>query len=122
MQSFEELIVWQKAVDLVEHVYRNSRSWPRDEAFGLTSQVRRAAVSVPANIAEGQGRTGAREFLHHLSIAHGSLFEVGSHLAVAERLGFIDRDSRLLLVAQSTEISRLLKGLMKSLRSKIDSG
>src|SRR5688572_19169176 len=116
MQSFEELVVWQKAVDLVEHVYRNSRSWPRDEAFGLTSQVRRAAVSVPANIAEGQGRTGAREFLHHLSIA------VGSHLAVAERLDFIDRDSRLLLVAQSTEISRLLKGLMKSLRSKIDSG
>ena len=71
IQSVRDLIVWQKAMDLRVAVYEATRSWPREEALGLTAQARRAAVSVPANIDEGHGRTGAREFLHHLSIAHG---------------------------------------------------
>jgi four helix bundle protein len=83
IQSFRDLVAWQRAMDLAEGVYHATSTWPRDEVFGLTAQVRRAAVSVMANIAEGHGRTGSREFLHHLSIADGSLSEVEAHLLFA---------------------------------------
>jgi len=76
VKNYRELIVWQKAMDLVEEVYKSSRDFPREEVYALTSQIRRAAVSIPSNIAEGQGRKSTSEFLHHLSIAHGSLREV----------------------------------------------
>jgi hypothetical protein len=76
VKNYRELIVWQKAMDLVEEVYKSSRDFPREEVYALTSQIRRAAVSIPSNIAEGQGRKSTNEFLHHLSIAHGSLREV----------------------------------------------
>jgi four helix bundle protein len=79
-QSYQDLIVWQKAIAFVLDIYRISKRWPADEVYGLTNQVRRAAVSIPANVAEGNGRTGAKEFLHHLSIANGSLHEVETHL------------------------------------------
>src|SRR5687768_6693386 len=90
IQSFRDLVAWQRAMDLGEGIYAATRSWPLEEQFGLTAQVRRAAVSVMANIAEGQGRTGPREFLHHLSIADGSPSEVEAHLLFAHRLRFID--------------------------------
>src|SRR6476659_1156091 len=93
VRSYQDLVAWQKAMDLVELVYGATRGFPREEVYGLTSQVRRAAVSVPSNIAEGQGRASTKEFLHHLSIARGSLFEVETQVLVAQRLGYLPPDT-----------------------------
>jgi four helix bundle protein len=82
VQSYQDLTAWQKAMDLVEAVYRATQQWPRDELYGLTNQARRAAVSVPANIAEGKARFGPSEFFHRLSIALGSLHETETHLLI----------------------------------------
>jgi four helix bundle protein len=116
-QSYRDLIAWQKAIDLVESVYRTTIGWPKEELYGLTNQVRRAAVSVPANVAEGQGRNSPREFLHHLSIATGSLHEVETHLLISLRLRYIDEASYEMLLCQTAEVGRLLHGLMRRLRS-----
>lgn len=93
IRSYRELEVWQKSIDLVVECYRISESYPKAELYGLTSQLRRAAVSVPANIAEGQGRSHTKEFLNHLSIAYGSLMEVETHLQIAARLNYLDTAS-----------------------------
>ncbi len=117
IRSHRDLIVWQKAMDLVVSIYRESDSFPKTEIYGLTSQVRRAAVSIPANIAEGQGRRLAGEYIHFLGNARGSLLEVDTHLEVAKRLGFISADNHLALAEQLTEVRKLLNGLMRSLES-----
>jgi len=116
VQSYQDLIVWQRAIVLVESIYRATHSWPREESYGLTSQVRRAAVSVPANIAEGQGRTALKEFLHHLSIANGSLYELETHLLIARRLNYSDEALCKEVMSQAAEVGRLLHGLIKSLQ------
>ena len=116
VRSFRDLLAWQRAIDLAEAVYEATRTWPRDEAYGLTAQVRHAAVSVMANIAEGKGRTGSREFLHHLSIADGSLAEAEAHLLLARRLGFLDAVAFETLEHQIEETRSLLRGLIRSLR------
>ena len=92
IQTYRDLTVWQKSMDLVAEIYRLTKLFPQEELFGLTSQIRRAAVSVPANIAEGYGRIHRKEYLHHLSIARGSLMEVETHLQIAVRLTFLERD------------------------------
>ncbi|MBA2754199.1 MAG: four helix bundle protein [Chloroflexia bacterium] len=115
-QRYRDLIAWQKAIVLVGEVYRVTKGWPREEVFGLTNQARCSAVSVPANIAEGQGRTGAKEFLHHLSIANGSLCETETHLLIGQQLGYIEDPTLTPLLEQSTEVGRLIHGLMRSLR------
>ena len=114
--SHESLIVWQKAMDLVDGVYDATHGWPREELFGLTNQVRRAATSIPTNIAEGHGRTGSREFSHHASIAHGSLCETQTLLRIAQRQRYIDEATVKTLLPLTGEVSRLLKGLIRSLR------
>src|SRR5947208_1968702 len=116
IRDFRGLLVWQRAMDLVAGAYTLTRSWPREELFGLTSQIRRAVISVPTNIAEGQGRTGAREYLHHLSIAHGSLREVETCLMIAVRLGYADDGAIAPLMADAAEVGRLLQGLIRRLR------
>jgi four helix bundle protein len=115
IKSYRDLIVWQKAMDLVEDVYKKTTGFPREELYGLTSQLRRAVVSVPSNIAEGQGRTSAKEFLHHLSIAYGSLCEVGTQILIAQRLGFLERHKFEVLDGQSSEVGRLINGLSNKL-------
>jgi four helix bundle protein len=85
LKSYRDLEVWQKAMDLVEEVYRIAERFPSQEKYGLTGQLQRAAVSIPANIAEGYGRMHRKEYLQHLSIAKGSLAEVETHLALAVR-------------------------------------
>ena len=116
VQSFRDLIAWQRAMDLAESIYDATRNWPPEEQFGLTSQVRRAAVSVMANIAEGQGRTGPREFLHHLSIADGSLSEVEAHLLFAHRLRFINEATLDSLLQHLEKTRSPLRGLIRRLR------
>jgi four helix bundle protein len=114
-RSHSDLIAWRKAMDLVEGVYQESKSWPAEERFGLIAQIRRAVISVPANIAEGSGRTGPAEFRRHLSIAHGSLREVQTLLEVASRLGIMTQPNAVGLLAMSDEVSRVLRGLIRSL-------
>ena len=116
VESYRDIIGWQKGMDLVEAVYRVTRTWPKEALYGLTRQVRRAAVSVPANVAEGQGRSRPNAFLHALSVAHGSLCEVETHLMIAHRLGYLDQPPLGRLLAQSAEGGRILQGLIRSLR------
>ncbi len=118
LRSYRDLIAWQKAMDLVEQAHRVTRNWPSDERYELTSQVRRAVVSVPANIAEGQGRSGSKELLHHLSIANGSLHEAETHLLIAKRLDYLDGQTCDELLRQTAEVGRLLYGLRRSITSR----
>src|SRR5437762_5531195 len=115
VKNYQELIVWQRAMDLVEEVCKLSRAFPREEVYGLTSQIRRAAVSVPSNIAEGQGRRTTADFLRHLSIAYGSLREVETQILIAQRLKYIVIGKVESVLSRAGEVGRLLNGLMASL-------
>jgi four helix bundle protein len=115
VKSYQELIVWQKSMDLVEEVYKSSRSFPREEIYGLTSQLRKAAVSIPSNIAEGQGRRTTPDFLRHLSIAYGSLLELETQVLIATRLGYLVQGRCHDVMKMAAEVGRLLNGLMASL-------
>jgi len=119
-KSYRDLLAWQKSMLVVGAVYTTSQKWPREELVGLTSQIRRAAVSVPANIAEGQGRTGKREFAHHLSIAKGSLHELETLILIASDLRYLDLAVRNTLLEQTAEVARLIGGLLRSLRTNND--
>ena len=114
-QGYRDLIAWQKAMVLVRETYRVTARWPRDEQFGLTLQARRAAVSVPANIAEGSGRTGVRHLRNYLSIAHGSLCELETHLILSQDLGFTEAGDAEALLRGSEDVGRVIRGLLKSL-------
>ena len=115
VRNYSELIAWQKAMDLVQEIYRATKQFPKEELYGLTSQIRRAAVSVPSNIAEGQGRKFLKEFLHHLSIAYGSLREVETQVLIAGRLLYLDQQEVNRLMESSAEVGRLINGLTQSL-------
>ena len=115
VKHYQELIAWQKAMDLVEEVYKVSRSFPREEIYGLTSQLRRAAVSIPSNIAEGQGRRTTADFLRHLSIAYGSLLELETQLLIATRLNYLAPVKCSEILKMAGEVGRILNGLMSSL-------
>jgi len=118
LSSYRQLDVWQKAMDLVVSVYELSKRFPADERFGLTSQLRKAAVSIPAYIAEGYGRTGRGEYLRHLSIAGGSLTELETHVAIAGRLGFIERDQTAVAWQLAQDVGSMLTRLIQSLQEK----
>ena len=118
IKSYRDLEVWKKSIELVEQIYLASKNFPREERFGLTSQVRRAAVSVPSNIAEGAARTGTGEYLQSLSVASGSLAEVETQLIIANRLTMLPPEKLAALLNQSEEISKMLGGLKRSLESR----
>jgi four helix bundle protein len=120
IRDFRDLIAWQKAMDFAELVYRETACFPREEIYGLRAQVRSAAVSIPSNIAEGQGRFSTNEFRHFLSIAHGSLCESQTQILLAERLEYITDKTTCRLMSLSAEESRLINGLADSLRRKTD--
>jgi len=122
LQSYQELEVWQKAMDLAVTCYTVTKTFPREEQFGLTSQIRRAAASIPANIAEGQGRQHTKEFLNFLSISRGSLKEVETHLILSQRVGLLAKDQLDELLQRTDEISRMLTGLKKSLEKRVGRG
>jgi four helix bundle protein len=113
--SYRELIAWQKARALVRSVYVLTASWPLDERFGLTAQVRRAVVSIPSNIAEGSGRSGSREFRHGLSLAHGSLCELETQILLACDLGLCSPDEGNVVLEQAAEVGRIIRGLLRKL-------
>lgn len=105
-------------MDLVTEVYKATKNAPKEELYGLTSQLRRAAVSIPSNIAEGQGRKSTGEFLHHLSIAHGSLREVETQVLIGERLGYFQQRESQQIMKLTAEVGRLINGLYNSLDRK----
>ena len=119
IKSHRDLIAWQKAMSLVEDVYELTKRFPRDEIYALTQQTRKAAVSVPANIAEGQGRRLAREFHQFLGNARGSLMELDTHLELALRVGYLDSNQHLQIRAKLDEVGRILNGLMRSINTDI---
>jgi four helix bundle protein len=121
VKSYRDLEIWQKSMDLVVACYRITGIFPKREIYGLSSQLQRAAVSLPANIAEGHQRQHSREFLQFLSIASGSLAEVETHLQIAHRLGYIDDKQIAELLNNTSEIGRMLNGLRKSIEKKIGS-
>jgi four helix bundle protein len=115
VKNFRELIVWQKALDLVEETYKASIFFPKDELYGLTSQIRRAVVSIPSNIAQGQGHHSTGEFRHHLSISYGSLCEVRTQILIAQRLTYLKEEQVIKLLGMTDEVARLINGLSNSL-------
>ncbi|MBA2495133.1 MAG: four helix bundle protein [Acidobacteria bacterium] len=115
-RSYRGLLVWQKSMILVTDVYNSVKNFPKEEVYGLSGQLRRAVVSVPSNIAEGQGRDSVKEFVHHLSIAYGSLMEVETQLQIAANLGYLNQVEIDKLLEQTAEVGRLLNGLSRSLR------
>ncbi|MBS3735258.1 MAG: four helix bundle protein [Phycisphaerae bacterium] len=117
LRSYKDLVAWQKAVDLVEYVYRLSGTWPQEERFGLVSQIRRAAVSVCANIAEGFGRSRKADYLRFLDIAAGSANETETHMVIADRLGFADAEEAERAIAATQEVQRIIRGLIRSIRN-----
>ena len=108
---YEELVVWQKAMELVRLVYQATRRFPLDERFALTDQLRRAVVSIPSNIAEGNGRGSNKDYAHFLSIARGSLYETMTQLRIAKDLGYLDDYSQYEDIA--AEVGRMLGAMLK---------
>jgi four helix bundle protein len=111
MKGHRDLIAWQKAMQLVIRIYNATRMFPKDELYGLASQLRRAAVSVPSNLAEGHGRNSRREFHQFVGHARGSLLEVETQLEIALNLGYLSQSDATELLSQANEVGRILNGL-----------
>jgi four helix bundle protein len=116
--SFRDLRVWQEAMNLTAEIYRGTVGFPKHELYGLSSQMRRAAVSVPSNIAEGKGHHSDKEFSHVLFHARGSLLELQTQLLIAEELQYVSREDCQRLSAMCEGVGRALSGLINSLRGK----
>ena len=118
VKSFRDLIVWQRGVQFAESIYRLTRQFPKDETYGMTSQLRRAAVSISSNIAEGHERDSTKEYLHHLSYAIGSIAEVETLVVIASRLGYLPQDTAKLLASECDELERMIHAIQKTLRDR----
>jgi four helix bundle protein len=115
--SYKDLIAWRKAMDLVTEIYRGTKTFPREELYGLTNQLRRAAVSVPSNIAEGQARFSRKESHHFLSQARGSLAELETQLLIAQNLDYLTPQQVLPLLNRASELGKILNGLIAAIKS-----
>jgi four helix bundle protein len=116
VRSYQDLIVWQKAMELVKNIYQEVANFPKIEIYGVTAQIRRAAVSVPANIAEGQARNSTGEFKQFLGISKGSLAELETLLILSNSLGYLDEIKFNNFISQCSELNRMINGLLRSLR------
>ena len=115
IRNYQDLIVWQRSIDLVEALYRITERLPLNEQFGLTAQMRRSAVSVPSNIAEGYGRQATREYRHHLLISRGSLLELETQLVLCQKLNYLDEHATEPVFKQINEIAKMLGSLISKL-------
>src|SRR6266576_2078989 len=120
IRGYRDLIVWQDSMDLVVTVYRITATFPKEERYSLVNQLRRAAVSVPSNIAEGHGRSRTGDYLHHLSVAVGSLRKVETQVQIARRLEYITEDHQRQLLHSCNAIAKMLGGLIRSLRRRLE--
>jgi four helix bundle protein len=121
ISSFRELRAWQLGMDLTERIYLLTDSFPKTETYGLTSQIRRSAISVPSNLAEGHGRDSTKEFLHFIAIAFGSICELETQILLSNRLKYIANDDVEKTLAALTETSKTIRGLQKALKLKLAS-
>lgn len=120
LQSYRQLKVWQVGMELAKEVYLLTDKFPKQEMYGLSSQVQRSAVSIPANLAEGHAKDSTKEFLRHISIAQGSLAETETHLLLAESLGYAKPDEIAIILDKCAEERRMLSGLRRSLQAKLN--
>lgn len=118
MKCYRDLVVWQQGIALVVDIYKVSKKFPGSERYALCDQIQRAAVSIPANIAEGHARTSRKEFLHFLSIALGSMAELDTHLTIANKLAYIAEDEMRATTGQLEILGRKIRALQKSLTNK----
>jgi four helix bundle protein len=118
IKSYKDLLIWQKGIDIVINLYELVEGFPKEEIYALTSQVKRASVSIPSNIAEGYGRNSTQSYIHFLNISRGSLFELETQLIVAQKLKFIKNETLFLeLVNQITEESKMLNSFINKIES-----
>jgi four helix bundle protein len=117
VRSYRDLVAWQKAMDLVGEIYRVSVTFPKEEVFGLTSQLRRAAVSIPSNIAEGQAKSSRGEFQLYLGHSRGSLAEMETQIMIARNLNYLGEAEAVSLLEQAAEVGRILNGLLAALKA-----
>jgi four helix bundle protein len=118
MASYRDLLAWQKAMELITQVYRVSQKFPSEELYGMVSQMRRAAVSIPSNIAEGQGRLTKGEFIQFLGNARGSLLELETQILVAQNLHYLDESTLKNLLGLTSEVGRLVNGLLGAIKKR----
>ena len=119
MHNFQKLVIWQEAMDIVQVVYNATKAFPQAETYGLTSQMQRAAVSIPSNIAEGAGRNSDKEFANFLGIALGSSFELHTQVILAERLGYMSVQTRDNLLQQLGSLQPQITNMKHKLESKV---
>ncbi len=115
-QDYKELVAWQKGIELVTDIYQATAKFPKEEQYGLTSQLRRASVSVPSNIAEGQARFSKPDFRHFLRQARGSVAEVETQIVISKNLGFLEEKIASSLLRKAAELGRILNGLIRSIK------
>lgn len=115
-QNYKDLLIWKKAMELVTEIYEISRTFPKEEVYGLTSQIRRSAVSIPSNIAEGKGRRSGAEFQQFLVQARGSLYELETQVQIAGNLGYIHVEKVEKLKLKSIEIAKMLNALLETIK------
>lgn len=118
MKTFRDLLIWQKSMKLVSEIYNISKEFPKEEAFGLTSQIRRCAVSIPSNISEGFGRDGVNDYLRFLNIAMASLFELQTQIEIAFNLKFIKKDIFYDFYEKTREVERMLSSFIRKIKEK----
>ena len=117
MHNYNELKVWKKSIDLTYTVYQELKEFPSEEKFGLISQFRRCAVSIPSNIAEGSGRNSDKELIHFLGIANGSAFELETQLIISEKLNYLSKEALDKMRSELTEIQKMIYGFIQKLKS-----
>ncbi len=118
--SYRDLVVWQKSMELTEEIYRLVKALPREETYGLSDQMRRAAVSVPSNIAEGHGRNSEKEFIRFLCMAKGSVFELETQIEICSRQGYFDREDLSKAVSLCTEVAKILTAMTVTTHNRKD--
>jgi four helix bundle protein len=118
MHNFKELIIWQKGIKLASDVYEVCSGFPKEELYGISSQIKRCAVSVASNIAEGAGRNSEKEFLHFLTISYGSLYELETQLIIAQNINLISSENMESIVVQITELQKMIYKFQQKLKEK----
>ena len=118
IRGYQDLLVWKRSVELALAIYRATESFPKREIYGLSAQLRRAAVSIPSNIAEGHGREHLGDYLHHLSIANGSLMELETQVIIAARRDLVSAETQSRILESCGEAGRMLAGLIRSLKRR----
>lgn len=119
MGNFRDLLIWQKAMALVTKIYKSTQAFPKEEVFGLTSQIRRCSVSIPSNIAEGYGRNSNTEFLRFLNISLGSLFELQTQLEIARNIEYLDEETFNTIYNDTRELEIMLVSFSKKIKDRV---